>query len=154
MQSLNLDQTITAWSSIAENVFVPHTEEEYERLVEILDCLIDQVGEDETHPLASLMEVIGVLIENYETEHIPELSEYISKRGHLIHKLKAKDSTGRWAYYFVLVESDLEQAFLQALESNKSINIEDYGKVVASCYEQEPDKSTKAMLQEKYGFIV
>ncbi|MEH2240700.1 hypothetical protein [Nostoc sp.] len=61
MQSFNLDQTITAWSSIAENVFVPHTEEEYERLVEILDCLIHQVGEDETHPLASLMEVIGVL---------------------------------------------------------------------------------------------
>ncbi|MCC5615714.1 hypothetical protein LC605_11655 [Nostoc sp. CHAB 5836] len=73
MQSFNLNQTISAWSSIAENVFVPHTEEEYERLVEILDCLIDQVGEDETHPLASLMEVIGVLIENYETEHIPEL---------------------------------------------------------------------------------
>ncbi|NMG05584.1 hypothetical protein [Brasilonema sp. UFV-L1] len=73
MQSFNLDQTITAWSSIAENVFVPHTEEEYDRLVEMLDRLIDQVGEDESHPLASLMEVIGVLIENYETEHIPEL---------------------------------------------------------------------------------
>ncbi|MFK0733281.1 MAG: hypothetical protein ACFKPT_05840 [Gloeotrichia echinulata GP01] len=73
MPTFNLEQTITAWSSIAENVFAPHTEEEYEHLVEILDCLIDQVGEDETHPLASLMEVIGVLIENYETEHIPEL---------------------------------------------------------------------------------
>ncbi|MEH1786821.1 MAG: hypothetical protein V7L23_14885 [Nostoc sp.] len=57
MQSFNLNQTITAWSSIAENVFVPHTEEEYERLVEILDCLIDQVGEDETHPLASLIDI-------------------------------------------------------------------------------------------------
>ncbi|MBW4506708.1 MAG: hypothetical protein KME64_09375 [Scytonematopsis contorta HA4267-MV1] len=75
MQSLNLDKTITAWSSIAENVFVPHTEEEFERLVHMLDSLIDQVGEDETHPLASLMEVIGVLIENYETEHVPELKE-------------------------------------------------------------------------------
>ncbi|NMF67162.1 hypothetical protein [Brasilonema octagenarum] len=73
MQSFNLDQTIIAWSSIAENVFVPHTEEEYDRLVEVLDSLIDQVGEDESHPLASLMEVIGVLIENYETEQIPEL---------------------------------------------------------------------------------
>ncbi len=41
----------------------------------MLDSLIDQVGEDETHPLASLMEVIGVLIENYETEHVPELKE-------------------------------------------------------------------------------
>ncbi len=73
MQSLNLDETITAWSSIAENVFVPHTEEEFERLVQMLDSLIDQVGEDETHTLVSLMEVISVLIENYETEHVPEL---------------------------------------------------------------------------------
>ncbi|ALB42171.1 hypothetical protein VB638_00400 [Dolichospermum sp. UHCC 0684] len=73
MQTLNINQTITAWSSIAENVFVPHTEAEYEYLVNILDTLIDQVGEDETHPLASLMEVIGALIENYENEHIPEL---------------------------------------------------------------------------------
>lgn len=73
MQSLNLAQTITAWSSIAEHVFVPHTEAEYERLIAMLDQLIDQIGEDEAHPLASLMEVIGVLIENYETEHVPEL---------------------------------------------------------------------------------
>jgi HTH-type transcriptional regulator/antitoxin HigA len=77
MQSFNLAQTITAWSSISENVFVPHTQEEYDRLVEMLDQLIDQVGEDESHPLASLMEVIGVLIENYETEHIPELEEIV-----------------------------------------------------------------------------
>jgi HTH-type transcriptional regulator/antitoxin HigA len=75
MKSLNLDQTIAAWTSIAETVFVPHTEQEYERLVELLDTLIDQVGENETHPLASMMDVIGVLIENYEAEHIPELEE-------------------------------------------------------------------------------
>ncbi|NJL84901.1 MAG: hypothetical protein HC886_01235 [Leptolyngbyaceae cyanobacterium SM1_1_3] len=73
MQNLNLDQTIIAWLSLAKTVFVPHTEEEYEHLVELLDSLIDQVGEDETHPLASMMDVIGVLIENYETEHVPEL---------------------------------------------------------------------------------
>jgi HTH-type transcriptional regulator / antitoxin HigA len=48
-------------------------ESEYETLVELLDRLIDQVGEDESHPLASMMDVIGVLIENYETEHVPEL---------------------------------------------------------------------------------
>lgn len=75
MQSFNLEQIITAWTSITENVFVPYTEEEYKHLVDILDCLIDQVSEDETHPLASLMEVISVLIENYETAHIPELED-------------------------------------------------------------------------------
>ncbi|KAM3098998.1 hypothetical protein ACKFKG_04190 [Phormidesmis sp. 146-35] len=75
MQNLNLDQTIVAWSSIAETVFVPHTEQEYDRLVKLLDSLIDQVGENEDHPLASMMDVIGVLIENYEAEHVPKLEE-------------------------------------------------------------------------------
>lgn len=77
MPSLNLDQTIRAWSSIAKTIFVPHTEEEYEQLVDLLDSLIDQIGEDESHPLASMMDVIGVLIENYETQHIPELTEVV-----------------------------------------------------------------------------
>lgn len=34
---------------------------EYEILVGLLDELIDEVGEDEAHPLASLMEIVGVL---------------------------------------------------------------------------------------------
>lgn len=75
IQSLDLDQTITDWNPIADKVFVPHTEEEYQRLVELLDSLIDQVGENESHPLASMMDVIGVLIENYEAKHVPELEE-------------------------------------------------------------------------------
>jgi len=62
------------WSSLADTVFVPHTEAEYERLVSLLDRLVDEVGEDESHPLASLMEIVGVLIEKYEDEHVPELS--------------------------------------------------------------------------------
>lgn len=46
-----------------------------DQLVNILDQLIDQVGEDEGHPLASMMEVIGALIERYEDEHVPEITE-------------------------------------------------------------------------------
>ena len=61
------------WPTIAPLLFVPHTEREYDHLVQMLDTLIDVVGEDEDHPLASLMEVIGVLIEKYEDEHVPEL---------------------------------------------------------------------------------
>ncbi len=63
------------WPMLTPLVFVPHTESEYQRLVAVLDDLIDVVGEDENHPLASLMEVIGVLIEKYEEEHVPELTE-------------------------------------------------------------------------------
>ncbi|WP_448545654.1 hypothetical protein [Roseiflexus sp.] len=62
------------WPALASIVFVPHSESEYQRLVGLLDALIDVVGEDENHSLASLMEVIGVLIEKYEGEHVPELT--------------------------------------------------------------------------------
>ncbi len=39
----------------------------------MLDDLIDEIGENENHPLASLMEMLGILIENYEQENVPEL---------------------------------------------------------------------------------
>ena len=73
MQKLDVNKTADAWSSLAGTIFVPHTEEEYRRLVALLDDLIDEVGEYESHPLASLMEIVGVLIEKYEDEHVPEL---------------------------------------------------------------------------------
>ena len=69
-----VEQAERAWPEVAPVVFVPHTEADYERLVGILDELIDIVGEDEMHSLASLMEIIGVLIERYEDEHVPEIA--------------------------------------------------------------------------------
>lgn len=50
------------------------THEEYSQLVALLDGLLDEVGEDGSHPLASLVEVLGVLVEKYEAEHVPELT--------------------------------------------------------------------------------
>jgi len=73
MQNIDIRKTATAWTPLAGTVFVPHTEEEYNQLVAVLDQLIDEVGEDESHPLASLMEILGVLIEHYEDAHVPEL---------------------------------------------------------------------------------
>ncbi len=73
MTLAQIDQTKRAWLSVSETVHVPHTEKEYRNLVKLLDRLVDEVGEDEAHPLASLMEVVGVLIEKYEDEHVPQL---------------------------------------------------------------------------------
>jgi HTH-type transcriptional regulator/antitoxin HigA len=39
----------------------------------MLDNLIDEIGENKNHPLASLMEILGILIENYEQENVPQL---------------------------------------------------------------------------------
>lgn len=75
MQSINIDQTSATWSSLADKIFVPHSEQDYNRLVSLLDILIDRIGEDESHPLASMMDVIGVLIESYESKYVPNLEE-------------------------------------------------------------------------------
>lgn len=48
--------------------------DDHDQRVDLLDRLIDEVGENENHPLASLMELLGVLIEKYEDEHVPELA--------------------------------------------------------------------------------
>lgn len=73
MQNLDVSKTADAWSSLANKIYVPHNEDEYRQLVSMLDSLIDEVGENESHPLASLMEIVGVLIENYENDHVAEL---------------------------------------------------------------------------------
>ncbi len=71
----DITNAATHWPKLTTTLFVPHTEAEYRRLVAVLDTLIDEVGEDESHALASLMEILGVLIEHYEAEHVPELME-------------------------------------------------------------------------------
>lgn len=53
-------------------IFVPTRDEEYARLVALLDEITDIVRDDETHPLAKMMDVLGVLIADYEDEHVPE----------------------------------------------------------------------------------
>jgi HTH-type transcriptional regulator / antitoxin HigA len=54
---------------------VPKTLADYHRLVDFLNALIDQVGEDETHPLAGTLDRVGELIEEFEHQHIHELIE-------------------------------------------------------------------------------
>lgn len=75
MSDTQISEAFRAWPRIEPAVFVPHSEEQYNQLVKLLDHLIDEIGENEEHPLASLMEVVGVLIEKYEDDHVPVLRE-------------------------------------------------------------------------------
>lgn len=46
------------------------TKKDYERAVEALDAIIDEIGEDEKHPIAELADALSVFIEKYENEHV------------------------------------------------------------------------------------
>jgi len=73
MQNLDIARTADAWGKLSRTLFVPHTESEYQQLVALLDTLIDEAGEDESHPLVT-HGVVGILFEKYEDEHVPELA--------------------------------------------------------------------------------
>lgn len=47
---------------------------EYDRAVTALDTIIDEIGEDEAHPLADLAEALGVFIEAYDNAHYQTLA--------------------------------------------------------------------------------
>ena len=63
---------IRIWPDIKRIFSVAHSKADYDRQVSFLDSLLDEIGEDEGHPLASLVETVGSLVEMYETAHLPE----------------------------------------------------------------------------------
>ncbi|MCP5046808.1 MAG: transcriptional regulator [bacterium] len=69
--NVKINDIVKVWPKISRYVSVPHTKEQYENAINMLDQLIEKIGEDESHPLASLMETLGTLIENYESQHLP-----------------------------------------------------------------------------------
>jgi len=74
MSVAELEKMAETSPPISRAVRVPHTDADYRELVELVDRVTDEVGENKNHPFASLMDVLGVLIERYE-EHVPELTE-------------------------------------------------------------------------------
>lgn len=56
------------WPQLSSIVFVPRTESDYQQLSNLRDELITLISESENHPLISLKEVVGALIEKYESE--------------------------------------------------------------------------------------
>ena len=61
-----LENISKVWPTIKAIFSIPHTEPEYQALLETLDNLVDEVGNNQNHELAPVMETIGNLIENYE----------------------------------------------------------------------------------------
>lgn len=74
MSTAQIEKAFDAWPQVEPILHVPHNDREYRQLVKLLDRLVDEVGENEDHPPASLMEVPGMLVEKYEDENVEELA--------------------------------------------------------------------------------
>ena len=70
-----LEDTIQHWKHISPIIHEPQTDDEYEQLANMLDRLLDIVGDDETHELMGLVDVISHMISMYDDAHEEQLSE-------------------------------------------------------------------------------
>ena len=68
---------LQAWMPFKELVGVTSikTEEDYARVAELVNVLLDAIRDDETHPLSDVLHYLTVQMEAYEAEHveIPEV---------------------------------------------------------------------------------
>jgi len=117
-----LENISKAWPTVKAIFSVPHSEKDYNALVKTLDSLIDEVGNDQNHKLAPVMETIGNLIENYEAQ------EY-----------KINESSPIEALKYLMQEHGLKQSDLKEIGSQgvvseiltgkRTLNIEQVKKI-------------------------
>jgi HTH-type transcriptional regulator/antitoxin HigA len=70
---LDVEKLVPAWQALRLAAPIAHIESEndYEQATELLNKLLDIVLDDVTHPLYSLVSVVGDLIEAYEIDLEP-----------------------------------------------------------------------------------
>jgi HTH-type transcriptional regulator/antitoxin HigA len=64
-----IQDTIQGWKKISPVIHEPQNIDDYEKLSNLLDNLLDVVGEDESHDLIGLIDVISHMISIYDDEH-------------------------------------------------------------------------------------
>ena len=95
-----LENISKVWPTIKSMFSVPHSEDEYQNLVGVLDSLVDEVGNNQDHKLAPVMETIGNLIENYENK-----------------KHEIKEASPIDALKYLMLEHGLKQSDLKEIGS-------------------------------------
>lgn len=79
------------------------------------------------------------------------LTKIIASRSNLIYLITAKDYTQRPAYYYLLVDKEKQEALDEVLKSG-SLELTDFGRIIASGYGTEPSEEIKRKLKEVYNF--
>lgn len=61
----------SAWLNLTRNIPLSriHSKKQYKVVVKAMEYLADVLNDDEKHPLVGLLEVLEVLVENYDREH-------------------------------------------------------------------------------------
>lgn len=69
---MNIKQLQTSWTGLTNQIPLRpiRTKEDFTAIKSLADQLCDEVGDNENHPLFSLFDVVMVLIQNWEENHV------------------------------------------------------------------------------------
>jgi HTH-type transcriptional regulator/antitoxin HigA len=68
---INMKRLLPAWERFRELSDVSRIRDErhYTQMVNLLHSLLDEAGEDEEHPAMGLADIVGDLVQDYESRH-------------------------------------------------------------------------------------
>lgn len=66
-----ITEDIRAHWQVISPLFAIRDEDDYDEAIEHLNELLDEVGDDEQHPLYDLLDTLGTVIHAYEEKHHP-----------------------------------------------------------------------------------
>jgi len=66
-----VEQVVAHWEFVSPLLRKPRSEADYDRLAGALDELLEVTGEDEGHPLMSLVDIIGDWLEAWDQQRRP-----------------------------------------------------------------------------------
>ena len=99
---IQIEHLLPAWDAFrcATDIAPIRDEAHYQRMMATLEALLDEAAGDENHPAMGLVDIVGDLIEDFETEHFPLPS-----------------ATGVQALKFLMDQHGLKQGDLQEIGS-------------------------------------
>ena len=99
---VDLQHLLPAWEQFraATDISPIRDEGHYARMTKILECLLDEAGSDESHPIMGLVDIVADLIDDYESEFQP-----------------LPQTNGVDALKFLMEQHDLKQTDLQEIGS-------------------------------------
>ena len=59
-----------AWDIVRKGLVIKN-EKDYDAAIKLLNELLDEIGDNEQHPLYSYLDTLGTVIESYENDHFP-----------------------------------------------------------------------------------
>lgn len=70
---VDMQHLLPAWEQFraATDISPIRDEGHYARMTKILECLLDEAGSDESHPIMGLVDIVADLIDDYESEFQP-----------------------------------------------------------------------------------